>query len=730
MASRHKKLRRFLLRTLPIAAAVLILFTALFLVSDVEEGAINFSRHYLWVLGLSLLALLVLIISIGHRLVSLVRRIRAEAPGARLAARWVRTFLALSLPPALIVYFFSAYFLTRTIDGWFDVKVEAALADSLQLGQEFLDIRTLEVRNQLRRLGSELQSLDQTQLQRRLSRRVSASGPLELTLLSSAGNVLASAAINPTSLPDRPGDFPFLQALERGEYAAAEPIGDDQLQIRVIYRLMADSPGSEMRLLQAIYPLPDSVTALTATIEREYYRYQNVNYLRTSLKQSFLLILSLVLILTVLLAMLAAMNTAKRMVAPISDLAQATNQVAGGDFESEVKADSNDELGFLVQSFNEMTRALMSASKEADLSRAELQAQGEYLETVLGSLSAGVLTLDGDGRIVTANAACAEILRLGEEGLQGRHIGALTQAHLGPFAALVNGHIQRARNQWQEEVRLQTTESALVLLCRGSALPEGHLGAGGHVVVFDDVTILNRAQRDAAWAEVARRLAHEVKNPLTPIRLAAERLRMKLVDQLDSKHGAMLERSTHTIVAQVEALKTLVDAFGDYAKEPVFTRQSITLNDLIKDVVELYQSADPPANIELHLMPVTEQFYADAGRIRQLLHNLIRNAQEACEGPNCAEINISSQPVHIDGQPWIRLEIRDSGPGFPDAVIEQPFEPYLTSKMGGTGLGLAICRKIVSEHDGRISIKNLSDGAVVSIDLPLRARKGADKLSA
>ena len=722
MAFRNQRLKKRLLRILPIVAALAVIFASLLLVSDTGQGAAGFSRHYLWVLVLTGLALLALALSIVARSLSLLRKIRNEAPGARLAARWVRNFLLLSLPPALIVYFFSAYFLTRTVDSWFDVQVENALADSLALGQEFLDIRKLEVRNQLRRASLDIEGLDdQPERQREaLVQRVSASGPIELSVLTAAGRVVSTASFDPLSdLSSRPGDYALLQAVERGEFAAAEPAEGDSLRIRVLQSINAASAGDPDLLLQAIYPLPDNVTALTNRIEREYYRYQNIRFLQSRLKQSFLLILTLVVTLTVLLAILAALNTARRMVSPISHLAEGTRRVAAGDLEHAVDSRSRDDLGFLAQSFNEMTEALRDASREAETGRAKLQAQGDYLETVLGSLSAGVLTLDAAGRIVRANKAAEQILSLpAGYALQRRLTDIPAQApFLEPFAVTVARQVERGRAEWQQEIRLAQEGAPLVLLVRGSRLPAAADEQGGHVVVFDDVTILNQAQRDAAWAEVARRLAHEVKNPLTPIRLAAERLRMKLMDKLEARDGEMLDRAASTIVSQVEALRALVDAFGDYAREPDIQRSELNLESLVRDVVALYREGDPSLELELELCPGPPGPAADGGQIRQLLHNLIRNANEATREGQTPQIRIRSRQVQRNGSAWLELEIADQGRGFPDSVLENPFEPYVTSKANGSGLGLAICRKIVEDHDGRITISNRAEGGAKALVL-------------
>ena len=725
MAFQRKRVRRLVLRVLPVTVALVVLLVSLILVSNVQQNASGLNQPYVWVLVLTVFALLVVSAAIIYRVISLTKKVREHAAGAMLSARWVRYFLVLSMPPALIVYFFSAYFLTRTVDSWFDVGVEAALADSLEMGQKFLENRTLEVRNQVRRLVREIDNPDDDvdAVRRTLLANVSSGGPLELSVMEGDGRMVASANINMlTDLPERPGDYALLQALDRGEYAAAEPVADGILRIRVIQRLPYDIPGRQGYLLQAIYPLPESITILANKIEKEYHRYQNLSFLREPLKQSFILILSLVLLLTVLLAILAALNVSRKLVTPISKLAQATREIAAGDLTHEVQAETRDELGFLVQSFNEMTEALTSASHEAEQSRAQLQSQSEYLETVLASLTSGVLTMDDNQKVVTANGAATQILGVPS----GFFTGQLLSEHaekvplLAPLFELIWSQVQRGTAEWQREIRLQVHGQTLVLLVRGSRLDNEISQAGGSVIVFDDVTMLNQAQREAAWAEVARRLAHEVRNPLTPIRLAAERLRMKLMSKLNEKDGEMLDRATGTIVSQVEALRALVDAFGDYAQGPQLKRTAIALDELIKDVVALYLHEDQRVQFHLKLVAGPAGFSADSGQLRQLLHNLIVNSSEAVAKDQQAEVHIRTRLITQAGKKWLELEVSDRGPGYPALVLEKPFEPYVTFKTNGSGLGLAICRKIVAEHDGRITIYNPAiGGACTTIILPV-----------
>lgn len=724
MAIERQRLRRLLYRGIPIAAVIMAFLVALLLVSDLEQVDES-PLHFMWVVAITGLALIAMLAIITHRIFRLTRKVRAQEPGARLSARWVRNFLALSLPPVLIVYGFSTYFLTRTVDSWFDVQVETALADSLALGQEFLGTRTLEVRNQLRRLLREIEGLDDDEelLRRALLGQVSNAGPVELSVLEQNGHVLATASINVLAdLNSRPGDYALMRAQQGGEYAAAEPAPGRGLQIRVIQQMASIVPAQPDLLVQAIYPLPDNIIELTENIEQEYYRYQNVSYLRNSLKQSFVLILSLVLLLTVFIAILAALDSARRMVSPISRLAKATRQVASGELGHGVDVTSRDEIGFLAQSFNEMTEALMAASHAAESARMRLKSQGDYLETVLGNLSAGVLTLDQSGQIVRINLAAKQILDLAEGEVINQPVANISKddGTLARFSEHIITQVQGKVSEWQQEIQLSRNSGLQILLIRGTPLPPVEDENSGVVIVFDDVTLLTQAQRDAAWSEVARRMAHEVKNPLTPIRLAAERLRMKLSASLADDESRLLDRATDTIVAQVEALRTLVDAFSEYARQPELQLHKLRLDELITDVTNLYVQGYPELHFELDLVPGPEGLLADSGRLRQLLHNLIRNACEAVPSDAHAHILIRSRPGEDPALRELVLEIIDNGPGFPAEVLSQPFEPYLTRKPNGTGLGLAICRKIVDEHHGQIHIQNTpAGGAHVLIRLPL-----------
>jgi len=720
---RHKAWVRRLIRVLPWAALIFVLLSALYLVINVEQETTQLSRHALWVFVSATLALLILVAVIVGRLLRLRQRVAANEPGARLTARLVKIFSALALPPVIVLYLFSLQFLSETVEGWLDVQTEQALAQSIELGQLFMALRTREVRSELQRIGAVVDLNDQATLANELLDYVSASGPTQINILNRSGLAELSVHIDPSEVvANLPNQFALTQTLENGEYAAAEPT-EDGLMIRVMQQITPLGLGATPVILQAIYPLPSEFSQMASDIEQAYYRYQNVAFLRGRLEQSLVLILSLVLLITAFLAIVLAFNAARRVSQPVRDLALATQELAAGRFPEKMPSDAGDELGFLVDSFNTMTTELAQ-------SRQALEAQRRYLQIVLSRLSAGVVAVDATGCVSALNPSAADILGLDQEHDEGQSVAALIEQypHLTPLFELIDRRLQAPAGEWRQEIQISQhadlgqTGKPLVLVCRGSDLPGE---TGGHVVVFDDVTVLDQAQREAAWAEVARRLAHEVKNPLTPIQLAAERLQYKLKDDLSGEQAALLDRATSTIGTQVEALRRLVDAFGDYARPKPPRMEPVLMKTVVSEVVDLYASGDQAIDFDLILDPslADQPIVADATRLSQVLLNLIRNAEEA--HPNHQpSIRIEITPsTRLNGS--IHWRVSDNGPGFSDEVLARAFEPYVTTKLGGTGLGLAIVKRIVEEHGGEIELSNDSGdslgGAAVSIWLPRNA---------
>jgi PAS domain S-box-containing protein len=478
-------------------------------------------------------------------------------------------------------------------------------------------------------------------------------------------------------------------------------------------------------LLQGLFPLPTRLQALTRGIENASFDFQRLKFLRGSLKLTFALILTFALLLSALLVTLAAFGVARRLVAPVGRLIAATRAVGAGRYDTPLPIASNDELGFLVDSFAQMTREIEFASARAQKSAQETERQRAWLVALLERLSAGVLGFDQAGRLRIANRAAEGILGVSAAHYLGRSLAEIEreEPHLAAFTEPLARHLRGGLREWREELVVDTSDGRRVLMLRGTALPDD----AGYVAVFDDLTVLNRAQRDAAWGEVARRLAHEVRNPLTPIQLAAERLRRRFLGRLSPEEGELIDRATHTIVSQVEALKTMVNAFGDYARPQPAALRSIALHALLDDVLDLYEN-DQRIGLSRNLADGEPLVRADAVRLRQALHNLIKNALEAIGDARKPQILVSTRIVRDDEQHWVELSVADNGPGLPTGFGERWFEPYTTSKNKGTGLGLAVVKKIAEEHGGSIRAENRAQGgAVFTLRLPIDIAPGVAK---
>jgi len=709
-----------ILRALPLVAVAGLLLVALMLVAGVEQESSRLGTSSLAILLVTALALLVLLGAIALRLVRLVRDVREQSPGARLRARLVGVFIALALPPVVIVYLFSIEFINNTVEGWFDTGAEPALADSIELGQMFLDLRTRQAQSQMRRIADGLpRRAAEDRLLDYLFSQVSTTGPVELTVLTPAGRVDTLVHLDPQQMvADLPSAFALNQAARGDPFSAAEPT-DDGLQVRVLVPLTDPLGAAPDRILQGIFPLPEGFSELASAIEQAHFRYENVSFLRQRLQQSFVLILSLVLGITALMAILLAFNAARRLVRPIRDLARATELMRGGEFPETLSVASHDELGFLVESFNSMASQLHRTQRQ-------LESQRHYLETLLGRLSAGVVAFDGRRRLSASNRSASDILGAELDEHRGRTLAELGDAlpELAGLFGVIEERIDDANEAWRQEVKLERADATLALVCRGSTLPDtgsdAESGGRGHVVVFDDVTMLDQAQRQAAWAELARRLAHEVKNPLTPLRLAAERLQYRLAGSADADRARLVERATGTIINQVDALQRLVDAFGDYARPGRLRVEPLDLEPLVDGIVELWSAGDTGVRFTVELAHGDARPLGDPGQLQQILNNLVRNAREAHPDGRPA-IGVSSRVVTVDDRDWVALEMRDDGPGFDPAILPRVFEPYATTKPRGTGLGLAIVHRIVDQIGGRIEAENTAGGgALVRILLPMR----------
>jgi len=707
---------------IPIVFLGLVLLGSTYLMSNATQDSASFGELYSVLLAVNAVALIGLGGLIAWNLYTLLHQARERRPGAKLTVRMVVVFVVLSVTPVTIVYYFSLQFLHRGIDSWFDVRIEEALNDALDLSRTALGVRMRELLAQTARIAADIEPLDDEQAVGALydSRRLS--GAAELTLIGANGRIVGSSNVDPTAVvPSRPSDSIMSQARGAGDYIGLDDIGNSGLHVQVVVSVPSRAAAAAPRLLQALFPVTERMNVLADSVESASAKYRELSYLRKPLKLSFTLTLSIVLLVSLFTAVYAAFRSARRMVAPLQDLSEGTRAVASGDYETQLPGASQDEIGFLVASFNEMTRQLKRAHDETRQSQQLVEAQRAYLETVLRRLSTGVLTLDGEHRLVTANRAAADILAVDLDAMIGRTLKSLADLHprLEPFVRRLFERIEETTTdglrESREQVSVATPRGRRMLVCSAAALAGGE----GDVIVFDDVTEFIQAQRNAAWSEVARRLAHEIKNPLTPIQLAAERLRDKYLHKGRSVDTAHMDRLTRTIVQQVESMKGMVNAFTDYARTPAMRPRSISLNTLVLDVVVLYRTASPAVRFEVSLDRRLTLVHADPDRLRQLLHNLLKNAVEACgDGPTPWVLTQTRGGGSRDDA-MVELSVHDSGPGFRDDHADRIFEPYVTAKPGGTGLGLAIAKKIVEEHGGTISGSTAPEGgARITVLLP------------
>ena len=705
----------------PIIALGLVLLGSAYLMSNATQDSARFGELYSVLLAINAVALIGLGLLIAWNLYRLLRQAQQRRPGARLTVRMVIVFVVLSVTPVTVVYYFSLQFLHRGIDSWFDVRIEGALGDALELSRTALGVRMRELLAQTARMASDLEPLIDADAILALDDARRLSGAAELTLIGGNGRIVGSSNADPTAVvPNPPADAVMRQARGSGDYIGLDAIGDGGLHVQIVVQVPPREATGEPRLLQALFPVTERMNVLADSVESASAKYRELAYLREPLKLSFTLTLSIVLLASLFTAVYAAFHSARRMVAPLRDLSMGTKAVAGGDYETRLPDRTQDEIGFLVASFNEMTRALQRARNETRESQRLVEAQRAYLEAVLRRLSTGVLTLDVERRIVTANHAATEILGVDLDAMAGTTLDALAGAHptLDALVHALAGRLDTIAPEGprdrREEVGVDTPRGKRTLVCSTASLAGGE----GHVVVFDDATEFIHAQRNAAWSEVARRLAHEIKNPLTPIQLSAERLRHKYLHKFQAADAEQMDRLTRTIVQQVESMKEMVNAFSDYAHMPAMRSAPVDLNALILDVLELYRTASPAVRFETRLGPSLAPVHGDPNRLRQVLHNLVKNAVEACGDGD--EPWVRTETRAVAAATMVELSVRDSGAGFDDDTIDRIFEPYTTSKPRGTGLGLAIAKKIVEEHGGTIAAGNAPEGgARLAVRLPV-----------
>ncbi len=723
----------------------------LFLLAQATNNRELYERNYerLFILNMVVAGLLLAVIGwMGLRLLS---RLRQGKFGSRLLIRLAMIFSLVGFAPGLLIYVVSYQFVSRSIESWFDVKVEGALDAGLSLGRSTLDTLAEDLAAKARNAATQLTDVSDANTPYVIERLREQMGAADVILWGQSGQVIASAGQSRFQLaPDRPGASQLRALRSQRVLTVIEGLdegGPTALNRSRIKALAVVTPAtvgllSESRVLQVTKALPPTLVANAIAVQEANREYQERALGREGLRRMYIGTLTLSLFLSVFGAILLAVVLGNSLARPLLLLAAGVREVAAGDLSPKPVLEGKDELGGLTRSFADMTRQLADARAAVEKSMGQVDAARANLQTILDNLTAGVVVLDAQGCIVAANPGATRILRVplaahtGQplEGVAGLEaFGAAVQAQFDGYHA---ERLQHSLDHWQHSFELTPPQSGvpgnagtITLVARGADMPPDASGQSTHLLVLDDISEIVSAQRAQAWGEVARRLAHEIKNPLTPIQLSAERLEMKLTPKVQEPERAILAKSVRTIVDQVDAMKRLVNEFRDYARLPAAELAPTDLNALVGDVLQLYAgelaaSGTSQARVQVQLDEACPRILGDAMQLRQVIHNLLQNAQDATEGRPVREVTVRTQWNETSRR--VRLIVQDTGPGFADHILKRAFEPYVTTKAKGTGLGLAVVKKIADEHGARIDLKNRvqdgrTEGAQVSLSFAVAA---------
>ena len=707
-------------------------------------NASRLAQYYDVLLVLNLVLALALISWVLILTLRLARQIRRRQFGARMTARFAWYFTLIGIIPGALIYLLSVQFLSKSIESWFNVRVDTALESGLNLGRAALDQQLNDLKKQAASLATAIEK-NQTDVALVLNTTREGMAISEAMVFTASGRLVAfSTSDFAILMPDMPPQQVINQLRVGNEYSAAEvdekSPNEMGLRLRVVLPLAGNENSlaqyginPDKRWLQVIQPVPDKLARHANYVQQGYIDYQELALSRAGLRKLYSITLTLALVLAVFAAVAAAIALSRRLVRPLLTLAGGTQAVGVGDFRPLPESSSHDEVGQLTRSFNAMTRQLDEARRMVENNRRQLERSNVYLESVLSHLSSGVLVFDEGFKLTRFNEGAQRILQVDLGELLGQRL-ALNEAvidfdHHIQDAFSSHEAVESDRQHWQQQFEIQIgTEHdvepiTITLLARGTSLIlEGT--RNGYLVVFDDISDVISASRLVAWGEVARRLAHEIKNPLTPIQLSAERLALKLVDKLDERDAGMLTRATNTIVNQVASLKQMVEDFREYARTPPAQMQSVDINALITEVLQLYGwDAQSQSSVDSQAVQIQTSLYeglplveGDPTQLRQIIHNLLSNATDALEQNEmqqnpCIVVRTSlTKADNKNSQSAVRLVVSDNGSGFDEAILARVFEPYITTKSTGTGLGLAIVKKIIEEHGGKIDIANRQDG--------------------
>jgi nitrogen fixation/metabolism regulation signal transduction histidine kinase len=709
-----------------------------FLLSVATNSPALYERHYVWLFWVNVTVAALLVLVIGMAAVRLALRVRRGKFGSRLLLKLAAIFALVGVVPGVLIYLVSYQFVSRSIESWFDVKVETALDAGLNLGRGTLDALVNELAGRTRLAAEKLGETAGTAQPLTLERLREQLSAQDVTIVGASGQTLVAASRGIGLMPDRPTPTMLRQArLSRvvgqleglDEDAGAAAAGNARIRTLALIPSSNFALGEQERYLMVRQLLPPALTANALAVQTAYREYQQRALARDGLRRMYIGTLTLALVLAVFGAVLLAVLLGNQLARPLLLLAEGVRQVAQGDLSTKPVFASRDELGGLTRSFADMTGQLAEARELVQRSVVQVEGARANLQTILDNLTAGVIVFDREGHIDTVNPGATRILKLPVSAYRGRRLEDVPG--LGDFAKAVWQRFELhasspeagERDHWQDSFELQTQDSqgrnrdTLTLLVRGAAMPQL-----ARLMVFDDITDVVSAQRSQAWSEVARRLAHEIKNPLTPIQLSAERLQFKLESKLEGADQAMLARSVATIVNQVQAMKGLVNEFRDYARLPAAQLKLLDLNALVSEVLGLYAAAQESGRLRAELGAGLPEIMGDGTQLRQVIHNLVQNALDAVNEKPGGRVLVRTELARTDqGDPRaVRLQVNDNGPGFAEKVLKRAFEPYVTTKSKGTGLGLAVVKKIADEHAARVRIANLGpagepSGAQVSL---------------
>ena len=742
-----KQSSRALRWTIGVGAALMVALglVLLFLLTQATDNREMYERNYARLFTLNVVVAVLLLLAIGWIAYRLWSRVRRGRFGSRLLVKIAAVFALAGLVPGLLIYVVSYQFVSRSIESWFDVKVEGALDAGLNLGRVTLDVLSNDLAAKARASASQIADAPDATVSLPLERLREQIGATDAILWSASGQPVGTAGQSRFQLtPERPTTQQFRNARSQKSITWIEGLEDATAQAPANARIKALVPVSsarfelqgDTRFLMVTQALPASLVANAIAVTEANREYQERALARDGLKRMYIGTLTLSLFLAVFGAVLLAVLLGNQIARPLLLLADGVSQVAAGDFTPKTVLAGKDELDGLTRAFADMTQQLSDARQSVQSSMAQVNAARGNLQTILDNLTAGVMVLDAHGTILSTNPGATRILRAPLAAFEGRKLAevegldAFANGVQTQFEQFMGERDAHGLDHWQQSFELGAAQSGLVghpsqnaitIVARGAQLP-----GATRLLVFDDISEIVSAQRSQAWGEVARRLAHEIKNPLTPIQLSAERLEMKLTGKVDAPGQAILTKSVKTIVDQVDAMKRLVNEFRDFARLPAAVLKPVDLNGLVSEVLQLYGHENALVPVDLELDPRSPNIRGDAQQLRQVVHNLLQNAQDATQSAASALAAGATTGHVILRTQWnetaqrVRLTVLDSGGGFPDNILARAFEPYVTTKTKGTGLGLAVVKKIADEHGTRVDIANrIADGRILGAQVSL-----------